>query len=463
MDSGAEIDAKCDDGYTPFHTASYHQNVTTANFLISPGASTSMNTQGKRCPLHLVCRHGLLCEVRRLLGAGCDSRQPGDNLQTPLHEAVKSCRKEAVEMILEAGADVNATDMSHCTPLHDVHPHIGESIVRILLQAGAKVNTRDKKGLTPLNTMCYGGAADRIIYALLEAGLDVNHVDIYLCTLLHYAVYGRNKRMIDSSSTIKILLHAGDKLNVREILGLTLLNYAASHGVHNEVIYTLLEAGADIETIDANLRIPLHNAACNGHITNERALLYYGARINAREKSRLTPLNLVACYGKRISLDGPYLLSLSNEIPPALIPRVTEMIHTLLLAGPDVNNADCRLCTPLHYAASRGLESIAIHGLLTAGADVNSKDYILRTPLHYALHNSTGIATLRALLAVGADINARDEDGYRPLDREIVLCNYEKIRLLISAGATLPFTRIIPAHEDSDHWVRYHYEFSIEG
>lgn len=84
--------------------------------------------------------------------------------------------------------------------------------------------------------------------------------------------------------------------------------------------------------------------------------------------------------------------------------------------GPQPSGAnggvDCRDdqgCTPLHFAADRGLAPIA-QLLLDHGADVNAKDADGQSPLHYAA--ICGRQELCSLLvAAGADVALEDADG----------------------------------------------------
>ena len=71
--------------------------------------------------------------------------------------------------------------------------------------------------------------------------------------------------------------------------------------------------------------------------------------------------------------------------------------------------------TPLHHAAMRGKERVAL-ALLDHGADVNAVNAFNATPLHEAAVG--GHAELvKALIARGADVNATDGNGRTPLER----------------------------------------------
>ncbi len=73
--------------------------------------------------------------------------------------------------------------------------------------------------------------------------------------------------------------------------------------------------------------------------------------------------------------------------------------------------------TPLHYAASDGVEE-EVARLLAAGMNPNAADDNGWTPLHYAAQAQSAEAT-RALLAAGADPDLRDSHGNAVLWRAV--------------------------------------------
>uniref|UniRef100_A0A0B7AI27 Uncharacterized protein n=1 Tax=Arion vulgaris TaxID=1028688 RepID=A0A0B7AI27_9EUPU len=91
---------------------------------------------------------------------------------------------------------------------------------------------------------------------------------------------------------------------------------------------------------------------------------------------------------------------------------VTAAIN-LLQSGVDPNVADNKRRTPLHIAASMGLDTIVSH-LLAARADPNRQDILGNTPLHLAVcRGDTRIVNI--LLRSGADITHRDNVGRTPV------------------------------------------------
>ena len=112
-----------------------------------------------------------------------------------------------------------------------------------------------------------------IVKDLLEAGADPNnYIDDYGSNALHRAaVYGHN-------DVISTLIEAGAEVNVKDNIGRTAL-YRAVVNDHRDVVIPLLEAGADPELGDDQGRTPIEMARRNTVIAgleiNEKYLCSY--------------------------------------------------------------------------------------------------------------------------------------------------------------------------------------------
>jgi hypothetical protein len=87
----------------------------------------------------------------------------------------------------------------------------------------------------------------------------------------------------------------------------------------------------------------------------------------------------------------------------------------LLAAGARVDAMDRNRETPLMYAAMQG-HTAAVDALLAAGADVHHTITFGETALHRA-SMSAHLDTARALIEAGARTDVRDKSGKRPIDR----------------------------------------------
>lgn len=85
-------------------------------------------------------------------------------------------------------------------------------------------------------------------------------------------------------------------------------------------------------------------------------------------------------------------------------------VEALIRQGADVNTPDIYGWTPLHHAARRVNESIAIF-LLLSGADIEARNGFYQTPLIVAATRVNGFEMVQYLLECGANIEARDDQG----------------------------------------------------
>ena len=158
------------------------------------------------------------------------------------------------------------------------------------------------------------------------------------------------------------LLNTPDRGN-----GFTPLHWAVITGRTN-LVFWLIEKGADVNAADPLGMTPLHKAAVFNRVICAEALIAGGADVSAFGQKygalRLTPIHLAAEEGQ------------------------TDMIKCLLSHGVDVNSPTkgANHITPLHMAAAKGRAS-AVETLIASGADVNAGDLARKTPLTWAVES----------------------------------------------------------------------------
>lgn len=104
-------------------------------------------------------------------------------------------------------------------------------------------------------------------------------------------------------------------------------------------------------------------------------------------------------------------------------------IESLLIGRANVNVADHRGLTPLHYSAhGNRLEEMKL--LLQKGAEINAKSCDGVTPLHLAVQEGYK-DVVELLLVKGADINAADSFGVTSLHLSVRGGHTEITRLLL--------------------------------
>lgn len=176
-----------------------------------------------------------------------------------------------------------------------------------------------------------------------------------------------------------------------------------------------LEAGADPQFADYDMRTPLHLASAEGYASVCAVLLEHGAQVAVRDRWGNTPLQDAVDNGH---VDVQNLLRAHGAVLDERR-HSNEMIHLDLMRN----------------AAAGDLEGV--RSLIVAGAGVTQSDYDRRTPLHLAC--SEGHPEVAELLLVnGASSEARDRKGRSPVDDAVNNGHRNILRVLRQYGANIP-------------------------
>jgi ankyrin repeat protein len=213
--------------------------------------------------------------IENFLALGVDPNESEPDGTTPLMRAVHGQMPDTAKLLIEAGADVRKANSYGVTALYIAARAGDEVATRMLLEAGADANAAlPASGETVLMTAAKSGNAD-VVRALLTGGaegvslealgkaraaarvaegagysppanpaIDMNYADVNARERL----YGRTALMIAAAEghleTVRLLIEAGSDLNVVDAEGSTALSLARSNG-NLDVAALLAEAGAD--------------------------------------------------------------------------------------------------------------------------------------------------------------------------------------------------------------------------
>jgi hypothetical protein len=188
-----------------------------------------------------------------------------------------------------------------------------------------------------------------------------------------------------------------------------LINEALSSNQIGQIT-SLLDQGAEIDTVDSGGRTLLWAASMNGHIEIVKLLLSKGAQADKASNDGDTPL------------------------VPASFQGHLEIVMLLLANGAQVNKASSNGATALSMACASGrLEVVKL--LLSKGADINKASNNGATPLSIA-RNNAHLEIVKLLLAKGAK-SGKDSSPLSPLAKEYLgVCFLEMNRRNISAEPT---------------------------
>uniref|UniRef100_A0A674P3G7 Euchromatic histone-lysine N-methyltransferase 2 n=1 Tax=Takifugu rubripes TaxID=31033 RepID=A0A674P3G7_TAKRU len=200
------------------------------------------------------------------------------------------------------------------------------------------------------------------------------------------------------------------------------LHAAAQRGLL-DICYMLVQAGANVDAQDKDLRTPLVEAIINNHIEVARYLIQSGACVYHVEEDGYTGLHHAAKLG---NLEIVNMLLETGQVDVnaqdsggwtpiiwAAEHKHLDVIKVLLNRGADVNIADKELNVCLHWAAYAGSVDIA-ELVLNAGCSLSSVNTHGDTPLHIASREGY-LECVRLFLSRGADIDIMNREGDTPL------------------------------------------------
>ena len=344
--------------------------------LLEGGADPNLHGGGYGSALHVSFANGNEVVIRELLKRGADGNYKEGEYYSVLQAAVNSGKEATVQIALECGLSPNEKGGWFTYPLLratalDACP---DAVVRLLLEAGADPNLEpegdDFMDQTSRTALQHATSLSKATL-LLDNGAIIDQLSGWVGTALHTAIY---KRGYQKMSLIKLLLHRGADVNKEaEHVGSPLS--FASQEADLESARILVQAGADLDSVNVGGQSALHMAICNSR-AGEELFDYFVSRGSDPLVSDLRGSN------------GLHYAARANKI---------GALEKILQRGPDVNCADGFGWTPLHWAAaSTRISTQVIKALLIKCCNKKIKDRDGRTALDLAMmfDNSESVAVL---------------------------------------------------------------------
>ena len=335
------------------------------------------------------------------------------NGRTPLMLASKLGHTPLVIVFLDKGANKEMQDKNGQSALSHACSNNQLDALSVLLEQGANPESKAKNGKTGLMLAAENGYHD-VMGLLLDKGAKPTFT---LETEIETAEASgdQNANLINAILTFDeqgalSALGNGAKPDHRTKRNIPVLILAAARQ-QDAVVSNLLSSGADVNIRATYAKggveqvTALHVAATKGHASVVGILLGNGAKVDAQEKTGLTPLMSAAEQG---------------HVVPSIL---------LIDKGADPNMQDYAGNSPLLLAVANNHQDLA-RILIDKGADVDLADGEFTTPLMLAAQY--GYADMVDLLIKGGANPKlrRGNNGYRAIDFARVSGHKDIVQLL---------------------------------
>ena len=288
---GANINCRNNIFDTPLMTSSIRNNIQIVKWLITQGVRMNDRNDANENALHVAASTGNTLVVKLLVENGSLLNFHMANGYTAVHFAVQKQQVDILDFLLKQGALPDVTKQYGITPLLQAIPYKSMALVECLISRGASVNKCDHSMNTPLLVALTEKSLDIVRY-LIENGADVNIPNKYGIPLQDVA---RSFGYMDISSYLTNLTESGVHLDERisknpssaqdQLFSMC----QAGEGTRDQ-FDKLINAGANVNGIDAHGRTPLIVATQNSSQHCIQLLLEKNARVFARDKQSSTAI-----------------------------------------------------------------------------------------------------------------------------------------------------------------------------
>ncbi len=321
-----------------------------------------------------------------------------------------------------------------------------QAVMSLVEKTPGLVDAREGQGMTPLHYAVYGKDT-RLIRFLIDKGASLEAVNASVKTPLHIAAIN------DQSEAAAVLLERGAKVEARDDYGRTALILCARERGQAATGRVLIAAGADVNAVDRFGSSALELAAWRGKKDFVDLLLDRGVKLPEGGDAWRMGISLAATKGLTRFFfalaegheDSSVLAAGPSLLHDAAAGGSAEIVGLLLDKGCRPSMPDRFGWTPLHYAARDG-RTDAARILIGRGASPDARTAMGQTAYNVALER--GMKDVAVVLAAkGADTTGirfpllkGDYLGQKPPKRDAELFGLGIISSVWGLHSTAVFT-----------------------
>lgn len=178
-----------------------------------------------------------------LLEKGFTSQKADEKDFSPLMKAISLGHHDAIPILLEHGADASYLTPQKKSALSTACMLKSPEIVKLLLEYGADITKKGHLGTTAVHWAAQSGNTE-ILRMVIEAGADPLEKDDNNRPPTFSALCAPDDKIYE---IMKILLEAGNDVNARNNVGVTIMSSLLIGNKPPELIQLLLDYGADLD------------------------------------------------------------------------------------------------------------------------------------------------------------------------------------------------------------------------
>ena len=366
--SGANVQAKGQDGITPLLLATQHKQAGVVQMLLEAGANPLEKDANDQTLLEIAARNGDEETLGHLLAASPGNNQKLEAISSALRLAGSNKNPNVCPLLEKSKAEVTLSLLNIRKENYDAELSMAiqeesRHTIRLLLLAGADVNKKNAAGDTPLIQATLQNSAS-VIDELLKAGADIAERNAADLTALDIAIKRNDIKLAEKFISL-CKIEAGN---------LPVLTSAWQHA-HNMGVTDLIAKLRKLRCCLSLKQMGIYKDSFNDEL------------IKAARNNDIRKMELLLSAGADCNY---YSADAAHTVLTISICNGSYNCFRKLLQEPDikVNLATEKGYTPLMYAADFGQEA-CLHDLLKASAAMDLRD------------NETGMTALMHAVAGG--------------------------------------------------------------